>query len=109
MENSKIPVNINEIINLEKDRQALANKQIELSDKSDQRQFDYAIKELETNNKQWKIIFSVVSVLVFIFVGFGLYFIATDKAEIGIGMLTTIISSVFAYLAGIGVGRNSSK
>lgn len=33
----------------------------------------------------------------------------TDKAEIGIGMLTTIISSVFAYLAGIGVGRNSSK
>ena len=106
---SKIPVNVNKLVELELNRQQIANKQIELSDKSDQRQYDFAIKQLETSNKQWNIAFGVVTVLVFVFVGFGLYFIATDKAEIGIGILTTIISSVFAYLAGVGVGKNSAK
>ena len=94
---------ITELIeNIEKTRQEPTIKQIEAADKDNERQYQFALKKLESDNRKWAKSFWAGAIASGILGACGLVFLFQGKYDIGIGLLTTTFAGVFGYIAGAG-------
>ncbi|HEH5232030.1 TPA: hypothetical protein SG861_001580 [Campylobacter coli] len=86
---------------IEVSKQKATLAQIEATREDNQRQYDFAIE-----NKKWHKSMNIACTAVFILLIASLYLILfTEKIEIGLGLLSTTLASVFGYLAGVGSSK----
>jgi len=87
---------------IERAKQEAAIKQIEAADKDNERQYQFAVKRLETDNKKWHKSFWAGSIATAILGISGLILLFMGKTDVGIGLLTTTFAGVFGFIAGAG-------
>lgn len=91
------------IESIEEARQKAALKQIEITDKDNERQYQFAIKKEDNEFKKWNRSFLMGCIAASILSLAGLYLlIFQNKIDIGLGLLSTTLSGVFGYIAGAG-------
>lgn len=99
---------IGDFINkIETSKQQSTLAQIEAINKDNERQYDYALKKLVSSDKKWWNSFYFASVICAILIIFSLYLISNDKDNIGLGILSSTLTALFGFLAGIGVAKSN--
>lgn len=104
LSNKSIPLEkLGEVVEkIEQAKQITAIKQIEATDKDNERQFQYAQKKDIIEQSKWNKSFNVgagVSIVIGIV---AIVLIFTEEKDLGIGLLATVISGVFGFIAGAG-------
>ena len=101
------PKEVGDIIDkIEKSKQHTALKQIEATDKDNERQYQYAIQRDSIELSKWNKSFYVgagVSILLGII---ATVLIFSNEKDLGVGLLATVISGVFGFIAGSGNCKN---
>ncbi|BEJ68052.1 hypothetical protein RFP38_000176 [Campylobacter coli] len=91
---------------IEVSKQKATLAQIEATREDNQRQYDFAVNKLTKENKKWHKSMNIACTAVFILLIASLYLILfTEKIDIGLGLLSTTLASVFGYLAGVGSSK----
>jgi len=94
---------------IERAKQEAAIKQIEATDKDNERQYNYALKELEVEEKKWNKSFIAGSIFSGLLTLSGLYLLLfTPNKDIGLGLLASTLTGVFGYLAGVGTCKHKT-
>lgn len=107
VENEKL-AELGDFINkIETSKQQSTLAQIEAISKDNERQYDYAIKKLASSDKKWRIAFYFTSISCILLVIFSIYLIANDKESIGLGILSSTITALLGFLAGVGVAKSN--
>lgn len=103
-EQSVIPLDqIGDVIEkIEKSKQITAIKQIEATDKDNERQFQYARERDQREHSKWNLSFAIGAFTSVALGGFSIYLIVTGEKELGVGLLATVLSGVFGFIAGSG-------
>ncbi|EGA2839238.1 hypothetical protein LU204_000711 [Campylobacter coli] len=92
---------------IEVSKQKATLAQIEATREDNQRQYDFAVNKLTKENKKWHKSMNIACTAVFILLIASLYLILfTEKIEIGLGLLSTTLASVFGYLVGVGSSKS---
>jgi len=88
---------------IEAAKQKTALKQIEATDKDNERQYQFAVLKEKNDLSKWNKSFWIGTIATIILGGSGLYLlIAQQRIDIGLGLLSTTLSGVFGYIAGSG-------
>lgn len=97
------PKEMGEIIDkIEKSKQHTAIKQIEATDKDNERQYNYALQRDEIELSKWNKSFYVGAGVTIVLSLVSIVLIFKDEKDLGIGLLATTIAGVFGFIAGAG-------
>ena len=101
---SSIPLEkLGEVVEkIEEAKQKTAIKQIEATDKDNERQYDYALKRDVIEQGKWNKSFNVAAGTSAILIVVAIILIFTEKEDLGVGLLATVIAGVFGFIAGSG-------
>ena len=87
---------------IETSKQQTALKQIEVTDKDNERQFTFAMEREKNDFKKWSLAFWIGVAASAVLGLSGLVLIFKGQTDIGLGLLGTTLSGVFGYIAGAG-------
>ncbi len=87
---------------IEQAKQITAIKQIEATDKDNQRQYEYASKKDVMEHSKWNKSFNIGAGISTALGILAITLIFTGDKDLGIGLLATVISGVFGFIAGSG-------
>ncbi len=87
---------------IEQAKQITAIKQIEATDKDNQRQYEYASKKDVMEHSKWNKSFNIGAGISTALGIVAITLIFTGDKDLGIGLLATVISGVFGFIAGSG-------
>ncbi|RAZ54551.1 hypothetical protein CHL10074_06995 [Campylobacter hyointestinalis subsp. lawsonii] len=93
------------IAKIEASKQQTALSQIKATSEDNQRQYDFAVLQLKESNQRWNKMLVVGVCAASIFAALGIYLLVSGEKELGIGVLTNVVTAVFAYLAGAGANK----
>ena len=88
---------------IEKSKQLAALKQIEATDKDNERQYQFAIQKENNELQKWNKSFWAGVSITAILTATSIYLIITNEDKsLGLGLLATTFSGVFGFIAGAG-------
>ena len=93
---------------IEKTKQLTALKQIEASDKDNERQFQYAMTKENNQKDKWNKSFLIGSIATGVLTIFSLYLIIIGEKDIGLALLASTFTGVFGFIAGAGSCNSSN-
>ncbi|MEV9616435.1 hypothetical protein [Aliarcobacter butzleri] len=91
---------------IENAKQTTAIKQIEATDRDNERQYQAYLKKLQSDLSKWNKSFIIGSIASSVLGIFSIYLIVTGEKDLGIGLLASTFSGVFGFIAGAGSCNN---
>lgn len=91
---------------IENAKQTTAIKQIEATDRDNERQYQAYLSKLQSDLTKWNKSFIIGSIASSVLGVFSIYLIVAGEKELGIGLLATTLSGVFGFIAGAGSCNN---
>lgn len=97
---------VGEVISkIEMTKQQTALAQIKATSEDNKRQYDFAVLQAKNANDRWNKSLMVGVVAVAVLMLTSIYLIITGDKAVGLGLLSSTITGVFGYLAGVGSSR----
>ena len=87
---------------IEKSKQHTAVEQIKATDRDNERQYSFALKNSDYEHSKWKTTFAVAAIGAAVLSAVGIILIFTGQQDLGLGLLATTLSGIFGYIAGAG-------
>ncbi len=105
-QNTPAPTTFREMVEaidqIENSKQKTALAQIDIVNKDNQRQYEFAVMKERNDTAKWNKGFYFGTVLVVFLTGISTVLLLKGETSIGLGLLSSTFSGVFGYLAGYG-------